>query len=131
MRGLKQFFRMIVAAVVCFTVSVFSGNKEEKIMNLLSNGQNKGTNGNKHRVFGTASNVFNSVGNRTGRNVSGYFKNKGMVCHAASVLEKQMRQNAFMSMEFKPYYENLKLAKMRYRFLGPGDSCGRLYEASG
>ena len=41
MRGLKQFFRMIVAAVVCFTVSVFSGSKKEKIMELLDQGKNK------------------------------------------------------------------------------------------
>lgn len=131
MSGLKQFFRMIVAAVVCFTVSVFSGNKEEKIMNLLSNGQNKGANANKNRVFGTSSNVSASVGNRTDGNVLSDSKSNGAVCCAAPVLEKQMRQNAFVGMKFKPYYENLKLAKMRYRFLGPGDSSGRLYEASG
>ena len=131
MRGLKQFFRMIVATVVCFTVSVFSGNKKEKIMNLLNNGQNKGANANKNRVLGTSFNAPTSVRNQMDGNALSYSKSNGTVCCAAPVLEKQMRQNAFVGMEFKPYYENRKLAKMRYRFLGPGDSSGGLYEASG
>lgn len=131
MRGLKQFFRMIVAAVVCFTVSVFSGNKKEKIMNLLGNGQNKGANANKNGVFETSLDVSSSVGNQMGGNVLSYSKSNGAVCRAASVLEKHIRQNAFVGMKFKPYYENRKLVKMGYRFLGPGDSSGGLYEASG
>lgn len=112
MRGLKQFFRMIVAAVVCFTVSVFSGSKKEKIMELLNQGKNKEANANQAES-----------------NVVYPFKSSEAAYCAESVLKEQIPQ--LLDIELKRDYGSMKLKKMNYRFLGPGDSSARLYEASG
>ncbi len=112
MRGLKQFFRMIVAAVVCFTVSVFSGSKKEKIMELLDQGKNKEANANQAES-----------------NVVYPFKSSEAAYCAESVLKEQIPQ--LLDIELKRDYGSMKLKKMNYRFLGPGDSSARLYEASG
>ncbi len=112
MRGLKQFFRMIVAAVVCFTVSVFSGSKKEKIMELLDQGKNKGANANQAES-----------------NVVYPFKSSEAAYCTEPVLKEQIPQ--LLDIELKRDHGSMKLKKMNYRFLGPGDSSARLYEASG
>lgn len=116
MKRLKEFFKMIVTAVICFTMSVFTRNKaEEKIVRVLGSGNNV-----LRCVGGQADAVVNG-GNWENRNSNAFLCNRrSLFCsHRSNVIE------------FRRYRRRLRLKKMLRWFQGPGDSKGKLFEASG
>lgn len=116
MKGLKEFFKMIVTAVICFTMSAFTRNQaEEKIVRVLSGGKIM-----FGRVGGNGTAVMTGNGWKT-------VGSNAFLCNNKNLLSG----NKNNIIEFQGYRRRLRLKKMLRWFQGPGDSREKLFEASG